>query len=149
MAQAFSNIGVDPILGAQIMEAIRANEEDLMDPKRVKKIQDIVRFFKNVENPENLIRRITSGKLENRLEHLWEWVELNKAQQEEMEKVGIDDSSEGAINAIGERLANKASSIKEKQEDLMDLMKAEASTRTAQQSVNKLQDINNKLKQYE
>lgn len=73
----FSDIGIDPIEGAEIYEVVGIYDHDFSDPRRFSMIKDIVSFLKGKQNKRFLVNRIMKPGV-NRIEHLWTYIQLKK-----------------------------------------------------------------------
>ena len=68
----------DPIEGSEIMELIGANYVDLEDAKRSQMIQDIIGYFSGRKEKRYTILKILAGKQGDRIEIMWNWVQLTQ-----------------------------------------------------------------------
>ena len=76
-------ISNNPLEGAEIIDMVGVNPDNLAIPTNWNKMQNIIKFFNNVEDKHMVIRSVIGNKPnENRLNILWEYVQLRKELQD-------------------------------------------------------------------
>lgn len=84
MERNFSDLGIDPIKGAEIMQLLNVSPFDLQEPAKFQRVRDIVDFLKKYEDYSFLINKITLGKNVDKVDHVWGYIELNKQKQQKL-----------------------------------------------------------------
>lgn len=74
----FSELQVDPLVGAEVMTALDVHPEDLQDARTFNKLHDILEYVKNIPDRGFFINKALAGKNVNRLDHLAGLVQLHK-----------------------------------------------------------------------
>lgn len=87
----FSDIGIDPIEGAEIFDIVGIYQQDLLDPKKFHKAKDIVKFFQGINNKRWVMTKILSGKpRSDRMDIIWEYVQLQNERQSQLKILDKD-----------------------------------------------------------
>ena len=78
MESAMNELGVDAITGVELMEWLGVTQVDLSDPSRFSRLHDVINYFKQFQpdTQRYLILRATSGKMVDKLNHVWEYSQL-------------------------------------------------------------------------
>jgi hypothetical protein len=83
---AFDDAGVNAIVGVKFLDLLGLSNGDLQIPGRFSRFQDVISYMKKF--PEDtqrfLVTKATRGKMVDKLNHVWEYVNLLK------EKEGLD-----------------------------------------------------------
>ena len=114
---AFSDLGVNAIIGTEMLDLLGLSSVDLQIPQRFSRLQSIISYFKDL--PEDtrrfLITKATRGKMVNRLDHVFEYMNLLKnkaARQQELEE---NTSQLQKFKAIGDFENVSIAQVKETQ----------------------------------
>jgi len=78
---AFTDLGIDPIEGTELMGLLNIYPDDLSNPTKFNQLLDVVDYVKAVPVSArgNLIRRVTVGKhVDDVLAHVWGYTQLRK-----------------------------------------------------------------------
>ena len=99
--RAFEDLGIDVVSATEIMGWLDLSRIDLGDPQRFSRLQSVINYFKQfpVETQRFLIRKALSGKVVDKLTHIWEYSELLKnkrAVEERMETLKREGSALGS-----------------------------------------------------
>lgn len=80
MEDKFNDMGVDAILGSEIMSKVGITTSDLVIPQNFEKVKDIMRFMKTVppQDRSYFLSKVTTGKVLDKLNHVWGYIELTK-----------------------------------------------------------------------
>ena len=78
----FSDLGIDPIEGAEIVDLLGIGQHEFDIPQRFRKLSHIIKFFQGRPDKRWTILNIISGKPGNRLDLVWEWLSLMEEKQE-------------------------------------------------------------------
>lgn len=88
----FEDLGVDAIVGTELMLKLGVSNMDLIDPARFMRFQDVVKYLKDVPQRDFIINKITASKMVDKLDHVWGYVQLLN-QRSQLEK-SIQDKNE-------------------------------------------------------
>lgn len=82
--QQFNDLGVDAVIGTELMNLLGLNQYDIMDTPRFIRFQEVIQYFKNQPERSFVINKLTIGKMVDKLDHVWGYIELQrqKAQYE-------------------------------------------------------------------
>lgn len=82
MEDKFNDLGVDAIIGSDLMYRVGLTEQDLVLPGNFEKMRDIVSFLKELppEQRSHMMSKVLTGKTTGKLDSLWGYVELTKKQ---------------------------------------------------------------------
>jgi len=83
----FSDMGVSPEMGAELMETLDLTPNDLGNHKTFGKLKDVFSFLGRFDkgSVDLMVKRITAGKpAHEKLDFLFEYVSLKKGLMEEM-----------------------------------------------------------------
>lgn len=80
MEDKFNDLGVDAIVGSDLMYRVGLTEQDLVLPGNFEKMKDIIAFLKELppEQRSHMMSKVLTGKNVDKLDHLWGYVELTK-----------------------------------------------------------------------
>lgn len=73
----FSDIGIDPIEGAEIFEVLGIYDQDLQDPRRFSMVREIAHYLKGQPNKRFAVNKIMKPGVD-RIEHFWTYIQLRK-----------------------------------------------------------------------
>lgn len=77
-SNSFSDMNVDPIKATAIMELLNADAIDLQSNGRAERLQDIIAYLQNKEDAEYVVRRLTTDKTKDPIDHVWSFIVLKK-----------------------------------------------------------------------
>lgn len=91
MEDKFNDLGVDAIVGADLMYKIGITQDDLLDPQAFEKMKDVIHYLKQLppEQRSIMTNRVLTGKNINKLDHMWGYVELSKKAQAKMQELDL------------------------------------------------------------
>ena len=73
------DLKLDPILSTEILDYLGIHPDEIHDNRRFTKLQEVVKFFTNVENRRFVINKLMNGKPGiDKLDHVWQYVTLRK-----------------------------------------------------------------------
>lgn len=79
MLDKFEDLGVDALVGTEIMHLTGVTPDELQNAAIFQRVKDIMDYVKRLPNRSGFINRVLVGKnVDNKLEHLWGYVELQK-----------------------------------------------------------------------
>lgn len=90
--------GIDIKFFADVYEWIGANQMDLEDPVRFAKIKDIIAYIKDKPDPKHLIIRAINSKNTDKIQHLWEYVQIRQKAEQLMEEHEKLEEMEGGVS---------------------------------------------------
>jgi len=99
VSEMYNDISADSIAITDIMMALGLSADELQFGDRFMKFKDVIEYLKDQPNYSYIIRKLTTGKQVDALQHLWEWTQLSKA-RERYEKELSDKKS--ALDNFGE-----------------------------------------------
>lgn len=84
MEDKLNDMGVNALLGAEVMTKIGIHPTHLKDGYTFNKVKDIMEYMNTVppQDRSYFLNRITAGKNVDKLDHVWGYVELNKKRNE-------------------------------------------------------------------
>lgn len=90
MEEKFNDLGVDAIVGGDLMYKVGITETDLRQPGNFEKMKDIISFMKELppEERSHTFNKILLGKNVDKLDHMWGYVLIAKKFNEA--KKGLD-----------------------------------------------------------
>ena len=84
----FTDLNVDPVVGAEIMNLLSFNIDDLHDNVKFSQLKDVVRFLAPYEDRKWHIMKLTAGKVGlEKLDNVWSWVKLQREKEQHMESL--------------------------------------------------------------
>lgn len=114
---AFSDLGVNAIVGTEMLDLLGLSSVDLQLPQRFIRLQSVISYFKDL--PEDtrrfLVTKATRGKVVNRLDHVFEYVNLLKVKAFRQQESDENTSQLQKFNAIGDFQNASIAEIKETQ----------------------------------
>lgn len=93
-SNSFTDMNVDPIKGTEIMGLLNADAIDLQTPKRFSRLQDIINYFQDKGNAAFVIRKLTTDKTKDPIDHVWSYVMVAKEYDDLKEDIDEMDNSE-------------------------------------------------------
>jgi len=91
LEEAFGDVGVNAIVGVKFMDLLGIYNGDLQIASRMARFEDVVSYLKRF--PEDtqrfLVTKATRGKMVDKLNHVWEYVNLLR--QKELMDRQLDD----------------------------------------------------------
>lgn len=88
----FTNLGIDPIEGTQIVQALNIQPWEFENAIRFHKIKDIVQFFRGNENAQKMIHRLTMNSAgTDKIDFVWSWMQLEGEKQKALGELNPDD----------------------------------------------------------
>ncbi len=119
---SFDDLGIDAISGTEIMGLLGLSAYQLNDPITMNRVMDVVNYLKNIPDKSFFVNRITVGKkIEDKLAHVWTYIELQKKReslegQRKIADIELQTYSEkmnsGALTDMERSLAMDVSRIK-------------------------------------
>lgn len=97
MEDKFNDLGVDAIVGSDLMYRTGITADDLRNPQSFEKMRDIIAYLKEVppEQRSYLFNKVLAGKNVDKLEHMWNYIELSKRRE----------AKEAELNLLEEELS--------------------------------------------
>lgn len=91
MEDKFHDLGVDAIVGSDLMYQVGITQDDLLDPQAFEKMRDIIQFLKELppEQRSHMMSKVLAGKNVDKLSHMWGYVELSKKANTKMEELDL------------------------------------------------------------
>lgn len=91
MEEKFNDLGVDAIVGSDLMYKVGITQDELMDPRAFEKMRDIISYLKELppEQRSLMMNRVLTGKNVDKLDHMWGYVELNKRANAKMKELDM------------------------------------------------------------
>lgn len=75
----FSDLGVDPVEGAEIIDHMGITQGELSDPQMFGKVKDIIQYFQGKEDKRFVLNKILAGKgIGDKITHVLGYVTLRK-----------------------------------------------------------------------
>lgn len=75
----FSDSGIDPVQGTEIMRVLGMSINELSNADRFSKLNEILSYIKGKEGGRYLVDRVTNGKQgTDKLNTAWEYINLRK-----------------------------------------------------------------------
>jgi hypothetical protein len=90
--------GIDIKFFADVYEWIGANQLDLEDPVRFAKIKDIIAYIKDKPDPKHIIIKAINSKNTDKVQHLWEYVQVRQKAEQLMSEYEKMEEMEGGIS---------------------------------------------------
>lgn len=89
MEEKFNDLGVDAIVGADLMYKVGITQDDLLDPQAFEKMRDIIAYLKTLppEQRSLITNRVLTGKNVDKLSHMWGYIELSKKAEAKMKEL--------------------------------------------------------------
>lgn len=80
MEDKFKDLGINAILGSDIMWKLGISEDELKIPGNFEKMKDVIEFLKEIPTEEisRTLSRVTVGKNVDKLDHMWQYSMLSK-----------------------------------------------------------------------
>jgi len=80
MEEKLNDLGVDALIGADIMYKAGVTEQDLKNPQSFEKMRDVISYMKNIppDHRSFMMSNVLTGKNVNKLDHLWGYVKLSE-----------------------------------------------------------------------
>lgn len=129
--QAFNDLGVDAVNGVKLMNMLGLSSSDFHEPARFMRFKDIIDYFKDVPDPAFVLGRITTGKLVDKLDHVWGYCELArqksaiKSEADAVNKqIGITSKFEDGNPLAVNELVRKSNDIANRANDIDQQMQA-------------------------
>lgn len=90
MEEKFNDLGIDAIVGGDLMYKVGITEDELRLPGNFEKMKDIISYMKELPPEERgvVFNRILMGKNVDKLDHMWGYVSIAKKYNEA--KKGLD-----------------------------------------------------------
>mgnify|MGYP007071589672 CR=1 FL=1 len=82
MLDKFQDLGVDAIVGSEVMQLTGVTPDDLQDAMIFSRVKDVMDYVKKLPNRGHFISKALIGKNVDKLSHLWGYVELHKRKEE-------------------------------------------------------------------
>lgn len=103
----FEDLGIDAMTGVQLMDKLDINPDELGDPIRFSRFQEVIKFFKEYppETQELLINRAIVGKNVDKLKHIYEYMWLLKNKNMEEKMLEDLEKEKSAIETLGDEFA--------------------------------------------
>jgi hypothetical protein len=91
MEEKFQDLGVDAIVGADLMYKVGITQSDLMIPQNFEKMKDVIQFLKQVppEQRGAITSRVLVGKNVDKLDHMWQYVKLAEKKAEKQKELDL------------------------------------------------------------
>lgn len=90
MEEKFNDLGVDAIVGGDLMYKVGITEWDLRQPEKFEKMKEIISYLKEIPLEERSVvfNKVLLGKNVDKLDHMWGYVSIAKKYNEA--KKGLD-----------------------------------------------------------
>lgn len=130
----FNDVGIDVKKGTEILNTLEVDIDDLTTIPVYRKIKEILKFFKNRENPAREIRRILKPGVDV-IEHTWVYTEIWRELYDNIKKIKqyndvlkvddiVDDYIENKkIDKLFKDLKMNKTIEKEKKEEIEKILK--------------------------
>lgn len=93
--RTFTDVGVDPVKGAEIFSLVGIRDSDFVSPQRVALIKDVVSYFQSRPNMKHEISKVLYGNPhEDRLHLLWTYSNIQIEKQKAIESLDREKLSE-------------------------------------------------------
>ena len=91
MEEKFNDLGVDAIVGGDLMYKVGITEWDLREPQKFEKMKEIISFLKEVPPEERgiIFNKVLMGKNVDKLDHVWGYVSVAKKYNESKKNLDI------------------------------------------------------------
>lgn len=91
MEDKFNDLGVDALLGSQVMQTLGAHQQDLQNAVTFEKIKGIIQYLKPMspETRQFFVSEVLVGKNVNRIDHLHNYIQVHK--KYELRKMEMDE----------------------------------------------------------
>lgn len=96
MSQALTflnDMGADPFVTGELIQMVGLDPEMLSNPVVFNRMKDVIDYVKNAPDKRYFVNKAIGGKnIENKLDHLWGYVELHKQKDDFTRKIkNIDE----------------------------------------------------------
>lgn len=122
-SNSFSDMNVDPIRATAIMEALNADAIDLQSSGRAERLQDIIGYLQNKQDAEYVIRRLTTDKTKDPIDHVWSFIVLRKEYESLEDEIRQLKGGSVFDHDEDEMLENKRKELKRKHRMLREELK--------------------------
>jgi hypothetical protein len=82
---------IDPLFFSQVYEWLGASQMDLEDNYRFNRIRDIIDYVKVHPSPESFMRKMNSPKVQDRIGHVWEYINILREREELAKQLGSEE----------------------------------------------------------
>lgn len=91
MEEKFQDLGVDAIVGADLMYKVGITQSDLMIPQNFEKMRDIIQYLKQIPPEQRgvVTSRVLVGKNVDKLDHMWQYVKLAEKKAEKQKELEL------------------------------------------------------------
>jgi hypothetical protein len=91
MEDKFNDLGVDAIVGSDLMYKVGITQNDLAHPQAFEKMRDIIQYLKQLppEERSHMMNKVLTGKNINKLDHMWGYIELSKKAQDKVKELDL------------------------------------------------------------
>lgn len=101
---AFNDLGVNAIVGTEMLDLLGLHTQDLQIPQRFARFQAVIEYFKDL--PEDtrrfLVTKATRGKPVNRIDHVFEYVNLLKEKTGYLNQLKDTEEKLDKLKAVGD-----------------------------------------------
>lgn len=90
MEDKFHDLGVDAIVGADIMYSLGIHEQEIKNPLAFEKLKDVISYLKDIPIQERgyFMAEVLANKSSGKLDHLFNYVQVHK--KYELRKMELD-----------------------------------------------------------
>lgn len=91
MEEKFNDLGVDAIVGSDLMYKVGISESDLIIPGNFEKLKDVISFMKELPPDQRsfMMSKVLASKNVDKLSHMWAYVELSKKQMSKQKELDL------------------------------------------------------------
>lgn len=112
---------------ADLVYLLDVTDIDLNDPRRFRKVHDVLNFFKGDDAAKSRILKVLAkDRREDKLDAIWTWVQLEADRQAKIASLNPDDFTEDIQEELKQGFLSREK-IQELQKQLKDMERAEQS----------------------
>lgn len=91
MEEKFNDLGVDAIVGSDLMYRVGITEQDLRIPGNFEKLKDVISYLKELPPEERslMMTKLLTGKNVDKLDHMWGYISLSKKYNEQKKALDL------------------------------------------------------------
>lgn len=80
MEEKFNDLGVDAIIGSDIMYSLSISEQEIKNPATFEKLRDVIGYLKDIPVQERsyFMNEVIANKSSGKLEHLFNYIQVYK-----------------------------------------------------------------------
>lgn len=80
MEDKFNDLGVDAIVGADIMYSLGIHEQEIKNPLAFEKLKDVISYIKDIPPQDRsfFMSEVLANKSSGKLDHLFNYIQVHK-----------------------------------------------------------------------